>query len=413
MKQGLLRLLQATQLLRVISSQSASTYANQVIAFVLPWLMLVRTGSALNAGTVAFATAVASLIGTLVGGLIIDRIGDRKTSIISDALSFITVLVLAITLFFDYFSVWLVVILGVLGVFFDGPGMVAKNTMVPSATKHDNIPLIRAISVQQTLQGTAMFIGPLSAGFLIALFSEGITLMAASVLFVVCIFLIGGRKVQILHQKPLTVRQVYADMRGGVMFLAREPFLGPLTIYGPLYMFILGPLTAIVFPAWFVFAGQGAGAMGIFLGAQALGGIIGGFAFAFVATKVSPRKWLIGANAAYSLALFSLIFLEPGSIIAVAAGFLIGLTFAGIIPIIGTAFYSRTPEKLLGRANSISSASAMIVSAPSALFFGWLVNVTSPKVGILAGAIGMSAMAIAALCLPFMKLLDEKKSTRI
>jgi len=60
-KNGLKRLLGANQLLRLLGSQSASTYANQVIAFVIPWLVLTRTGSAVSAGTVAFAMGVAGL----------------------------------------------------------------------------------------------------------------------------------------------------------------------------------------------------------------------------------------------------------------------------------------------------------------------------------------------------------------
>jgi hypothetical protein len=44
-------------------SPSASTYANQVIAFVIPWLVLTRTGSTVSAGTVAFAMGVAAFLG--------------------------------------------------------------------------------------------------------------------------------------------------------------------------------------------------------------------------------------------------------------------------------------------------------------------------------------------------------------
>ncbi|HEX6034486.1 MAG TPA: hypothetical protein VFY83_08630, partial [Anaerolineales bacterium] len=55
----------ANQLLRLLSSQSASTYANQVIAFVIPWLVLTRTGSAVSAGTVAFAMGVAAFFGVI------------------------------------------------------------------------------------------------------------------------------------------------------------------------------------------------------------------------------------------------------------------------------------------------------------------------------------------------------------
>lgn len=46
MGQGLETLSRARQLLTILSAQSASTYANQVIALVIPWLILTRTGSA-------------------------------------------------------------------------------------------------------------------------------------------------------------------------------------------------------------------------------------------------------------------------------------------------------------------------------------------------------------------------------
>jgi predicted MFS family arabinose efflux permease len=92
-------LLGAHHLLRLLSSQSVSTYANQVIAFVIPWLVLTRTGSAVSAGTVAFAMGVAAFVGVMSGGLITDRIGGRTVSIIADLLSTLTALLLGIALF--------------------------------------------------------------------------------------------------------------------------------------------------------------------------------------------------------------------------------------------------------------------------------------------------------------------------
>ena len=103
-KNGLHSLLDAHRLLRLLASQSASTYANQVIAIVIPWLVLTRTGSAVSAGTVAFAMGVAAFVGVMTGGLIADRIGGRTVSIIADVLSTVTALLLGITLFLDFFS---------------------------------------------------------------------------------------------------------------------------------------------------------------------------------------------------------------------------------------------------------------------------------------------------------------------
>jgi len=182
----------AAQVSRVVTAQSLSTLANRMIGFVIPWLILERTGSALNAGGVAFFMGVAALVGTLMSGLISDRIGGRRASIISDVFSFMTVLILPISLLFDFLPIWLVIVTQTLGVLFDGAGAIGKDTLVPRAAKDDGVPLIRATSLQETLQGTANFIGPLFAGLIIGIFSESATLFFVSFIFLLCIFLITG-----------------------------------------------------------------------------------------------------------------------------------------------------------------------------------------------------------------------------
>jgi len=408
LKNGTGSLLGAHQLLRLLGSQSASTYANQVIAFVIPWLVLTRTGSAVSAGTVAFAMGIAAFVGVMTGGLITDRIGGRTVSMIADSLSLVTALLLGIALFFNFFSLWLVIVSQIIGVFFDGPGQIAKNTMVPGAATAQDVPIVRAMGIQQTLQNVANFVGPLSAGLLVALLSESVTLMFASVLFLLCIIFVMGlpRKI-IVHEHHMTLQQAYEDMREAVQFLIKDPFLGPMQLFGPFFAFVVGPVSAIIFPAWFVFARQSAAQLGIFLGAQALGGMIGGFIFAAFAPKVSQHKWLFGATGAYALALLGLYFLQPGSLAAVLVGFLAGVVFTGIMAIPFSSFYTRTPERLLGRVNSLGAGMGSIVIALASLFFGWLINITSAKIGLLACAIAMGLIALGVLLFPFMKHLDE------
>jgi len=409
-KNGLHRLLGADQLLHLLGSQSASTYANQIIAFVIPWLVLTRTGSAVSAGTVAFAMGVAAFVGVLTGGLITDRIGGRRVSIIADLLSTVTALLLGIALFFDFFSLWLVIVSQIIGVFFDGPGQIAKNTMVPGAATEHDVPIVRAMGVQQTLQNVANFVGPLSAGLLVALLSESITLMFASVLFAFCIFLVFRLPHQIMvHENHMNLRQAYEDMREAVQFIVKDPFLGPMQLFGPFFAFVIGPVSAIVFPAWFVFANQSSTQLGIFLGAQALGGMIGGFIFAAFAPKVSQHKWLFGATSAYALALLGLYFSQPGSAVAMPVSFMAGMVFTGIMAIPYSSFYIRTPERLLGRVNSLGAGMGFIIIALASLFFGWLINATSAKTGILVCAIVMGLIALGVLLFPFMKYLDEKR----
>jgi hypothetical protein len=254
-----------------------------------------------------------------------------------------------------------------------------------------------------------MFVGPVSAGLLVALLTESITLAFASVLFLLAIYLVMRLPRKIMaHEHPMTVRRAAHDMKDALRFIFNEPFLGKMQLFGPLYAFVVGPITAIVFPAWFVFSGQSSAALGAFLGAQAIGGMVGGFVFAALAPKVSQQKWLASATAAYAVALLALVFIQPGSLLAIFVGFLAGLVFTGIMAIPYTTFYVRTPEKLLGRVNSIGAASGQLVIAIASLFFGWLITTTSPQAAIMACAIGMGLVALGTIAFPFMKLLDEK-----
>jgi MFS family permease len=272
------------------------------------------------------------------------------------------------------------------------------------------VPIVRAMGIQQTLQNVAMFLGPLSAGLLITLLTESITLLLASVLFFVAIVLVLRLPKQIMtHEHPMSVRQAYRDMRVAASFIRHEPFLGPMQFFGPLYACVFLPAATIVFPAWYVLNGQSSAALGLFLGIQAIGGILGGFLFATFGPKVSQRRWLYGTTAAYAGVLFGLSLMQPGSPGTFILAFCAGLTLTGIMTIPYAAFYTRTPQKLLGRVNSLGAAVGYTLSALGALTLGKLITQSSASTALLICAAFMALLAIGAATLPFMKLLDETK----
>ncbi|MGW1342716.1 MFS transporter [Kribbella sp. NPDC002412] len=401
------RLFRARQLLTVLSAQSTSTYANQVIALVVPWLVLTRTGSAASAGTIAFIMGIAALAGTLAGGLVTDRIGGRRVSILADSLSLITALSLALVLWFDAFSLWIVAITQVLGVFFDGPGHIGKISTVPAAAEEEGVPMTRAMGLTQTLQGVATFVGPITAGLLIAAFGEANTLLVTTVLFSLSIVLASRlRKQVITHEQPMTPRQTYRDLREAVQFLVKEPFLGKMQLVGPLMGAVIVPISALIFPAWFIFARQDSRALGIFLGAGAIGGMVGGVAFAALAQRLPQRTWLVGATGLYASALLGLYFLQPGSIPAIGVSFVAGSMLSVMFAVPYTAFYSRTPQNLLGRVGSLGAAYGSLVGALASLGFGRLIHTISAPHALLACALIMGAIALALASMPFMRLLD-------
>lgn len=405
---GLSELLHAGQLMRAVGAQSASTLANQLVAFVVPWLVLVRTGSAFDAGTVAFATGVAAVVGTLFGGVVVDRIGGRATSLLSDGASLLTVLALPVALAADALPLWMIIVTQTLGVLFDGPGKVARDTLIPSTARRDAVPLVRAASVQESLQGMATLLGPLAAGILVAAAGASVTLLGAAAVFAVAMLLVRGIERPPPQQRSgLTAATSLGTLREGFAFIRREPLLGPLTLLLTAWVGAFVPLSTIILPAWFVFDGQSAAALGVFLGAQALGAILGGLAFAAIGPKVRPFRWFVVSGAVSNALLATLLLSEPGTALTVAIAFAVGLTGAGQLPIINTAYYTRIPEHLLGRVNGAGWALVLAALPVASLAFGWLVAATSPATGI-AVAVGGSLMMVALCCaLPAMRLLDD------
>src|ERR1700709_2041875 len=60
---------------------------NGISLVAFPWLVLQRTGSALDASVVAMAGTLPLLAATLIAGAAVDYLGRRRVSMISDALS--------------------------------------------------------------------------------------------------------------------------------------------------------------------------------------------------------------------------------------------------------------------------------------------------------------------------------------
>jgi MFS family permease len=408
MKQGIKKISKAKQLLTILSAQSISTYANQVIALVIPWLILTRTGNAAAAGTIAFIMGIAALAGALTGGIVTDRIGGRRASMLADGLSLLTALALAVALWFDSFSLWFVAITQILGVFFDGPGSIAKVSTVPVAAKEEGIPITRAMGLTQTLQGVATFLGPITAGIFIAAFGEANTLFVTTILFFIGIMLASRLRKQVMnHEHPLTTRQAYRDMREAARFIIKDPFLGKMQLFGPLMGAVLMPISVLIFPAWFIFAHQNSQALGVFLGAGAIGGMVGGALFAALAHKLSQQAWLVGALGLYGSALFGLYFLQPGSIWAIGVSFIAGLMMSVLFAVPFTAFYARTPQKLIGRVGSLGMAMGSLAGALASLGFGWLLHTASAHNALLVSAVIMVGLAVASAYMPFMRLLDH------
>ena len=120
----------------LILSSAFLAAGNGISMVAFPWLVLQRTGSAVDASIVAAAATLPLLVATLVAGTAVDFVGRRRVAMLADALSAMSVAaipVLAITLGTGSLTTVVLAGLAALGSFFDPAGMTARQSMLPEA----------------------------------------------------------------------------------------------------------------------------------------------------------------------------------------------------------------------------------------------------------------------------------------
>ena len=79
-----------------LAATATSVFGNAAIAIMLPWLVLERTGDPAIAGTVVAVSALPGAVAAVVGGHLIDRLGRRRTAVVADIGSAVSVAGLAV-----------------------------------------------------------------------------------------------------------------------------------------------------------------------------------------------------------------------------------------------------------------------------------------------------------------------------
>jgi MFS family permease len=113
-----------------------------VIAF--PWFVLVTTGSAALTGLTALFNILPIVIAGFFGGTLVDRLGYKRMSIVSDIASGLTVIFVPILFALGLLPFWMLLLLVFLSGLLDAPGSTARAALVPELAEAAGMPLERA-----------------------------------------------------------------------------------------------------------------------------------------------------------------------------------------------------------------------------------------------------------------------------
>ena len=161
------------------------------------------------------------------------------------------------------------------------------------------------------------------------------------------------------------VRGALHDMRDGVRYMVRTPWLFATLLFASLMVLvIMGPLEVLIPFVIKDRLGGNAGDHAMVLAAFGIGGAVGSLV---MASLTMPRRYLTFMNLTWGVACLPMIVIGHASAIwvVVVSAFVLGVLFSAPMVIWGTLLQRRVPPDLLGRVASLDffvSVSLMPIS---------------------------------------------------
>ncbi len=379
-----------------------------IVAF--PWLVLQRTGSALDASIVAMAGTIPLLVATLIAGAAVDYIGRKRVSMISDALSAVSVAavpVLALTFGAHVVNVAVLAGLAALGALFDPAGMTARETMLPEAATRAGWTLDHANSVYEAVFNLSYIVGPGIGGLLIATLGGVNTMWVTAGAFCLSIAVISVLRLEGTGKpdRSKLTEGVWAGVVEGLRFVWNVPVLRTLAIVDLAATGLYMPMESVLFPKYFTDRNEPA-QLGWVLMALSIGGLVGALSYAVMSKYSRRRTVMLIAVLTLGVAMTIIAFLPPLPMILVLCA-IVGFFYGPIAPIYNYVMQTRAPAHLRGRVVGVMGSLAYAAGPLGLVVAGPLADAAGLHATFLALSLPMLLLGIVAVFLPALRDLDR------
>lgn len=437
---------------RFLLADALSLLGNAVVAIALPWIVLSRTGEATAAGTVAASSAVPAVLAALAGGVLIDRLGRRRMSIIADLASAASVAALPLVDAATGLTITWFIVLGVAGALFDVPGQTARQALLPDVAAAAGMSLERLSGLRTGFSTASLLIGPAAAGGLLLLLDDVLVLWvtavcsalaaaltatlparvsrpgaahddtedhtqeipASAALRELAMVLPGSGRHRAVSRRPRHRAQpgpgFGTDLTAGAAVLVGDPVLRTLTILVTAQLIVLAPLNTLLLPAHLLPTGS-AGVLGLVISGVAVGGVVSALVYATVGTRVTRRAWYVSGMLLIGAGVVGLGTLPPPPLL-IASAVLAGLGTGPVGALLIVLVAERVPSVARGRVFGLQNA-AGLAAAPVGLAGGGLLidGVGVARTGMLVSASWLT-FTIVALLAPAMRRINRPGATQ-
>jgi MFS transporter, DHA3 family, tetracycline resistance protein len=402
------------------TGQTISRLGDSLYRIALAWWVLEKTGSAVAMGTVLVFSQIPLLLFLLIGGVVVDRLPRIRIMFVSDILSGLVIVFVAVFSWLELLQIWHIYIASMLFGFVEAFFFPAYQAVIPQITPSEL--LISANSLSGLSQRVTGIVGPALGAALVAGGGTSLTFGLDSLsFFISAIFvlpLLRSNLDKIQKQEEMVgtanrqssakeaLKQGFTDLRDGFRLVITVPWIWiTILIFGFVNIMEASP-RAVAMP-FLIKEDLGADVklLGWFGSAASLGFVVG-MIWLGQYVRLHRRGLLAYLSVIVTgAALPPFAFKLPIPILIVSM-FISGLSTSVFALIWTHTLQEMVPGELLGRVYSIDALGSFVLLPIGFSLSGWATDLFGAPTVFLIGGLGTMALVSLGLLHPAIRNLD-------
>ncbi|MGN9839845.1 MFS transporter [Nonomuraea sp. H19] len=379
----------------LLSANALSVTGSMLSLMAVPWFVLDTTGSAALTGLAAFATTFPIVLSAAFAGTLVDKLGFRGASVLSDLTSGLVVLAVPVLFSTTGLSYPALLALLFLRWLVATPGETARKALLPELSALGEVRIDRATASYDGVHRGAAMVGAPLAGVMIAWLGANALLYVDGVTFLLSALLIGCGVPRVSGGGA--PGGYLRGLRDGLAFLWSDRLQVSATTMVVVVNLLDTGVTQVLLALYARDVTDDPRAFGLLAGAVGAGALAGTIVYGAAGARL-PRRLTFGLS--FVLAgVPRVLVLALGAPLPVALGVtaLSGFAAGAINPILGVMQYDRIPAHLRARVLGTMNAAAYAGMPVGGLLAGSLTEVA----GLTATLYAFTCVYLLASVPPF------------
>ena len=395
-------------IIALFTANAISNVGNVLAAIAIPWFVLQTTGSAAQTGITGFFTILPVVVAGFFGGTLVDRLGYRRTSIVADLASGVTVALIPLLHFTIGLEFWQLMVLVFLSGLLDTPGMTARQALLPDLAAQAGMPLERATSLAQVVQRGSRLVGAPLAGVLIAAVGTTNVLWLDALSFLISAILVAAAiKIEAAAKGTIAGAHYFDEVQDGLRFMRQHRLVLSMIIIVMITNFLDAAFSGVLLPVYMNRVFGSAVNLGLFVGVMSGGSVVGGLLYGAIGHRLPRFITFVASFVLTSLYAWAFAFFLPFPAMLAAAA-LAGFGAGPLNPIIGAVLLERVPSNMRGRVLGTIQAGAWMTMPLGVLIAGVLTEWLGLQPLLLALAATYLLATLSMLLIPSLRELDRR-----